>query len=101
MAEKSAKKTEAKAEVKKAPVAPAPKPAPKVVASIEWSDQGFASPEAYEKYKNKDDHNRPLLKGGSILVCLYSWCFWPSPVLPFPRSPQRPLKVEGPRCPTR
>ena len=58
-----AKKTEVKSatieDVAPAPVAPAPKPAsapkpaPKVVASSEWSDQGFASPEAYEKYKNK------------------------------------------------
>ena len=47
-----AKKTEVKSATIE-DVAPAPKPAPKVVASSEWSDQGFASPEAYEKYKNK------------------------------------------------
>ena len=33
--------------------APAPKPAPKVVASSEWSEKGFKSAEAYEKYKSK------------------------------------------------
>ena len=58
MAEKSAKKTEAKAEVKKAPVAPAPKPAPApkhapASSSTEWSEKGFSSAEAYEKYKSK------------------------------------------------
>ena len=58
-----AKKTEVKSatieDVAPAPVAPAskpapaPKPAPKVVASSEWSEKGFSSPEAYEKYKSK------------------------------------------------
>jgi len=59
------KKTEVKSatieDVVEEPVAPAPKPAPvstpapkpKVSVSSEWSEKGFSSPEAYDKYKNK------------------------------------------------
>ena len=56
---KSAKKTEAKAEVKKAPVAPAhkpapaPKPAPVAKSSGEWSEKGFSSERAYQRFLKK------------------------------------------------